>query len=136
MAKRKRIEPAPPVATDPRARRLEQLARQEIARLKELDMDEGRRQSLSVSVMVSELDADVICTAKVRGGGRKGSEIARARRLKEKGSPDEIARAYADLELAHPEWPKGKLERAVAKNFGVSQSTVYRSRKRFVSPSC
>ena len=138
MTKRKRIEPAPPVAKDPRLRELESARRREIALLKEADPEAGQRESLSVSTIASELDAAVECDAKVRDGGRKGSEIAKAQRLKKKGSPLEIARAYADLEVAHrgdPKWGTGKLERAIAKDFGVSQSTVYRCRKRFVSPS-
>lgn len=135
MTKPKHIRPADPVAKDPRLRELESARRREIAKLKETNMGAGRRESLSVSVVASELDAAAECDAKVRAGGRMGSEIAKAKRLKEKASPTEIARAYADLQLAHPGWAKGKLERAIAKQFGVSQSTVYRCKKRFVSPS-
>lgn len=130
MTKPKHIEPAEPVAKDHRQRGVERLARREIARLKETDMAAGRKESLSVSLMVSELDAAAVGWAKVKGGGRKGSEIANARRLKEQVSPTEIAQDYADLQLAHPEWKKGVLERAVAKKFGVSQTTVHRHRKR------
>lgn len=130
MTKPKHIVPVEPVAQDPRLRKLERREREEIARLKEADMDAGRKESLSVSTMMSDLDAAVVGWAKVKGGGRKGSDIAKAQRLKEKASSTEIARAYADLQLAHPKWTKGKLECAVAKKFGVSQSTVYRRMKK------
>lgn len=130
MTKPKHIDPADPVATNPDVRKLELANREKIARLKEADMEAGRKESLSVSLMVSNLDAAAVGWAKVKGGGRKGSDIANARRLKEQVSPTEIARAYADLELAHPKWTKGKRECAVAKKFGVSQSTVYRRMKK------
>jgi hypothetical protein len=104
MGKRKRIEPAPPVATDPRLREFEAAKRREIALLKELDMAAGQKESLSVSTIASELDADAIRGAKVRTSAGKAH-----------GTPEElavvharIARTYAELKLNHPEWKREK----------------------------
>lgn len=126
MTKRKRIEPAPPVAKDPRVREFEGARRREIALLKEADPEAGQRESLSVSVMASELDADAIRGVKVRTSAGKAH-----------GDPEElavlharIARTYAALKREHPEWREKQLEAETSKLCGdVSIRTVQRYKK-------
>lgn len=123
MTKPKHIEPAEPVAKDHRLRELERLKREEIARLKEANMVAGRKESLSVSIMMSELDADAMRGAKVRVSAGKAH-----------GTPDEladlhdrIARTYAELKIKHPGWQEKQFDAETSKLCGgVGIRTVQR----------
>jgi hypothetical protein len=129
MSPRKDVKPAPPVATDPRLRDLERLKREQIARLKETDMEAGRNESLSVSVMVSELDADAVRGAKIVAGGRKGHEKAHGNKATKEERWVAIARAYSKLKLQHPGWAEKELEIEIAQACGVSVRTVQKYKR-------
>lgn len=124
MDKRKRIEQATPVSTDPRLQELEDLRRREIARRKETDMEGGRKESLSVSAIMSELDAEVLRGAKMVSGGRKGHEGTHGTQAEKVARWTRIAQTYTDLKRAHPEWKEKQLDAETATLCGVSVRTA------------
>lgn len=124
MTKRKHIEPAQPVATELRLRELELSKRREIARLKEANMDEGRKESQSVSVMMSGLDAHVRRGVKAADADRKRTDAAHGTRAEREARRLCIAHSYAALKLEHPDWLEKELEIETKKRCGVSTRTV------------
>ena len=124
MSKRKRIEPAAPVAKDPRIRRLERDTRRKIAKLKETDMDAGRKESLSVSAMMSDLDTVVERGDKAIECDRKRTDAAHGTRSEREARWRRIADTYADLKSKHPNWKEKQLDAETAGRCGVSVRTV------------
>lgn len=124
MAKTQPIKPAPPIATDPHLRELELSKRREIARLKEIDMDAGRKESLSVSTMTSNLDTKILRGTKALDTDRKRTDAAHGPRHAREARWVRIAQTYAGLKLEHPGWMEKKLEIETARLCGVHPRTV------------
>jgi hypothetical protein len=127
---KRKIRPAPPVATDPRIRVLEISHREKIAELKETDPDRGREKSASATLMIKELDPDVIRGMKVKTGASQGHEKTHGTKEEQADRHENIRRTYQQFKTENPGWIEKQIEHATAEILGVGVRSVQRHKNK------
>jgi len=126
---KKIIKPSPPIAKEPRLQKVEQLARQRIADIKQVDLEMGSEESATLSLHIDGIDADTLRGIKVQQGTISGHETTYGTPEEKEEYRNKIRETVIKLRIEHPEWLEKQIESTASEQLRVCTRTIRQYKK-------